>query len=66
MRVGTREPPLLQAHVINEVSVLTGNKVRMKPPAPRSHDEKELEDILPLSHSFNICLRADVSDTKLT
>lgn len=57
MRLGTREPPLLQAHVINEVSVLTGNKVRMKPPAPRSHDEKELEDILPLhTHSTFVCV----------
>lgn len=33
----------------------------MKPPAPRSHDEKELGNILPLSHLFDICLHVAVS-----
>ena len=56
--VGTWEPPLLQAHFMNEVSVLTGNKKRTEPPAPRSQDEKELGDVLPLAHLLNICLTA--------
>ena len=61
VRVGIWAPPHLHTRFVNDVSVLTGNKMTLKP-APRPNDEKRLEDILPLS--LSICLHVAVSDGK--
>lgn len=55
----------LQAHFINEVSVLTGNKSEDEASCSTfPWEEKELGDVLPPSHIFDICLHVVVSDAK--